>query len=66
MKLLTKLCFWRKKTPVKADISTVLNDSLKAELADIAARMKAEHVSVRDLHADEMPSDIPEIGEKPF
>ncbi len=67
MKLLKKLCFWRKKLPRSApDVGAVLSDSLKAELALIAAQLKSEHVSVRELYEGEVPSDIPEIEEKPF
>lgn len=43
-----------------------LSSEVKAELAQLAGKLGAQHVSVREVAADEPIGDAPEIGEQPL
>lgn len=65
---IAQLLPFKKKTEVipKKTVEQVLDAALKLEVVKIAAALKSERVSVRELYAEEIPSDTPEIEEKPF
>ena len=60
------LRFSKKSSSPRPDVAALLNDELKDEIAQIAIKLKSERVSVRGLHVGEVPSETPEIEEKPF
>lgn len=66
LNLFTRFGKRRNPVPERLSVEAALNDALKLEVEHIARQMKSSRVSVRALYEGEIPTDTPEIDDKPM